>query len=218
METLDAIRGRKSIRAFLPTPVPKEVISRVLDAARWAPSGANRQPWHVTVATGAACAALAARLAEHVPAERPGQPQSRPEGAGQATTPESRRVRELVGRMQKAGGISRRDIVAGSYRFWGAPAIVVLSRGDGGSGSHSGDNTRFVTTMLLAAHDLGLGTCWLGYPLRYADIIKESLGIPGGERPTDLVAMGYPDPDAPINSFRSSRDDIDTFVRWVGFD
>jgi nitroreductase len=72
--------------------------------------------------------------------------------------------------------------------------------------------------MLIAAHDRGLGTCWLGYPLGYADLIREVLGIPEDERLGAVVALGYPDPASPANAYRSPRDELDTFVRWVGFE
>ena len=76
METLEAIRGRKSIRAFLDKPVPKDVIAQVLEASRWAPSGVNRQQWRVTVAAGERCRTLAERLVERARERKPGTPGS----------------------------------------------------------------------------------------------------------------------------------------------
>jgi nitroreductase len=76
----------------------------------------------------------------------------------------------------------------------------------------------FVTTLLIAAHDLGLGTIWLGYPLGAADLIQEELDIPEDERVRAIVALGYPDPDSPAATFRSERDEVETFARWVGFE
>ena len=52
MEVTDAIRNRKSTRAFLDKPVSEELISDILECARWAPSGVNSQPWHVAIVTG----------------------------------------------------------------------------------------------------------------------------------------------------------------------
>ena len=52
MEVTEAIRNRKSARAFLDKAVPVEVVTEILECARWAPSGANTQPWHVSVLTG----------------------------------------------------------------------------------------------------------------------------------------------------------------------
>ena len=52
MEVTEAIRNRKSARAFLDKAVSDEVVTEILECARWAPSGANTQPWHVAVLTG----------------------------------------------------------------------------------------------------------------------------------------------------------------------
>ena len=52
MEVTEAIRNRKSTRAFMPKPVDREIITSILECARWAPSGVNSQPWQVAVVTG----------------------------------------------------------------------------------------------------------------------------------------------------------------------
>ena len=52
MDVLDAIRDRKSIRAFRPTPIPKEIIDSILQISQRAPSGTNTQPWQVHICTG----------------------------------------------------------------------------------------------------------------------------------------------------------------------
>ena len=218
METLEAVRGRKSIRAFLPKPVPKEIMAQILEASRWAPSGSNGQRWRVTVATGEKCQALAERLVERAREQKPGLPSFQSAPRFQSAPPGERGRTEgrLVGLRQAAeamGGSLWEVVVIGSYGLYDAPVVVVASH----PGSSSGDALQFVTTMLVVSHDLGLGTCWLGYPLSYRDIIREILGIPEEEQISAVVALGYPDPDAPINAFRSSRDGLESFVRWVGY-
>jgi nitroreductase len=105
-------------------------------------------------------------------------------------------------------------VFLGSYRLYDAPVVVVVSH----PGKRGGEISQFVTTMLLAAHDVGLGTCWLGYPLSYPDLIREALEIPEEERIGAVVALGYPDPDSPANAYRSSRYELETITRWVGFE
>ena len=213
METLEAIRGRKSIRAFLPKPVPKDVIAQVLEASRWAPTGVNRQQWRVTVVTGDKCRTLAGRLVERAREREPGTP------GGTGAPPEVQKridaLRADLAQIAETLGQSLWEfVVLGSYRLYDAPVVVVVSY----PGKRGADVSQFVTTMLIAAHDLGLGTCWLGYPLSYSDLIREVLDIPEGERLGAVVALGYPDPDSPANAYRSPRDELDTFVRWVGFE
>ena len=215
MNTLDTIRGRKSTRAFLTTPVPQETIAQVLDAARWAPSASNRQPWRVTVATGPTRDELAKRLVARA-RERGAALSS---GAGDHPEIQRRRqaLRAGLAEVAELLGVSASEfVVIGSYNLYRAPVVVVVSYlGTQGSGSQA--VLPFVTTMLLAAHDQGLGTCWLGYPLGYPDTIRDVLGIPEEETPAAVVAMGYPDPNSPATAFRSPRDEIEAFTRWVGF-
>jgi nitroreductase len=212
MQTLEAIHGRQSVRAYLPTPVPKEVIAQILEASRWAPSGSNRQGWRVTVVTGETRRILAGRLAERARERQPhlsSTDDAPSEVAGRVTT-----LRAGLGRAAEALGKSTWEfVVLGSYRFFDAPVVVIVSH----RGARA-DISPFVTTMLLAAYDLGLGTCWLGYPLGGSDTIREVLDVPEEEHIRAVVALGYPDPDSPANAFRSSRDEVEDFCRWVGFD
>lgn len=213
METLVAIRERTSTRAFLSKPVPKGVLAQILEASRWAPSGSNRQPWLVTVATGEHCHALADRLAARCRERQPGLP-----GYSSTAADLDSRVAALRADLEKiaarAGKSLWEFVVAGSYALYDAPVVIVVTN----PSERGGDVSPFVTTMLLAAHDLGLGTCWLGYPVAEAELIREMLGIPEEERVRAVVALGYPDPDAPATAYRSPRQELASLVRWVGFD
>jgi nitroreductase len=213
MQTLDAIRTRQSIRAYMPTPVPQELITQALDAARWTPSGTNRQNWRVTVATGEPLRRLVGKLDVRVRERKPklfNPENARPEIEERVTT-----LRD--GLSEVAAALDKplwEFVVAGSYRFFDAPVVLAVSH----RGQSAANVAPFVTTLLLAAHDLGLGTVWLGYPLGAGDVIQEVLGVPDDERIRALVALGYPDPDSPANAFRSERDEVETFTRWVGFE
>jgi len=213
METLEAIKGRKSIRAFLPRPVPEDIIVQMLEASRWAPSGVNTQRWRVTVATGEKRKELAAKLVERAREREACIPSL--QGAPPDVRRRSKALLAGFTEVAEAMGISLWEfVVLGSYGFYGAPVVVIVSH----LGKHGGQVPLFVTTMLIAAHDLGLGTCWLGYPLSYSDLIHQILEIPDEERIRAVVAMGYPDPGSPANAYRSPRDGLEAFVRWVGFD
>ena len=207
MDAVEAIQSRRSIRAFLSRPVPKDLIAQVLEVSRWAPSGCNRQPWRVTVATGETCNALADGLIESIREREPHAPCS------SGSTP-SALVTGLSQQAERLGQSLYEFVVVGSYAFYRAPVVMVISQADGGGD----DVSSFVTTMLIAAHNLGLGTCWLGHPLSHADLIRQALDIPEDERIRAVVALGYPDLDSPANAFRSPRNELETFVRWVGFD
>jgi len=218
MELDQAVRGRRSIRVFLDKPVSKEAVARILEVSRWAPSGINLQPWRVTAVTGEKRDELEAKLVAQVESSGAGA------GARYAENlpePIAKRRDDLLAGITKVlgqAGVSIQKLLSGSYRFYGAPVVIVVSyeswMGDGGTAAVA----PFVTTALLVAHDMGLGTCWLGMPLAYPDVIRETLKIPQSQQLAAFVALGYPDRNSPINKFRSSRDDVDEFVTWIGFD
>lgn len=213
MEVLEVIRDRKSTRAFLPDPVRKELIAQVLNAARWAPSGNNRQRWRVTVAAGGTCKTLASHLAVRARERTPQAPESG--DPSENKRPGSATLYADLTRIAHDLGQSYWEFIAvGSNSLYGAPVAIVVSQ----PGKEGGDIPQFVTTMLLAAQALGLATCWLGYPLVDSDLIQQVLEIPEQERISAVVALGYPDPDSPANEYRSPRDELGAFVRWVGFD
>jgi nitroreductase len=215
METLQAIRGRQSIRAYLPRPVPRETLVRLLEASRWAPSGSNRQPWRVTVAAGAPREALVARLVERIRARQVQIPtRVSDEEAAQANY--ERALARATAAAQAMGTSLWEFLLAGSYGFYGAPVVVIVSHV--GTGSAAADVAPFITSLLLAAHDQGLGTCWLGLPLSYPEIIREVLSIPEDWKLAGAVALGYPDLTSPANAVRAERAELDDLVRWVGFE
>jgi nitroreductase len=75
-----------------------------------------------------------------------------------------------------------------------------------------------VQNMLLTATDLGLGACWIGGVWRYTKEIRTLLKISHNMKLLSSIALGYPDLDTPINSYKSTRDDISEFISWIGFD
>jgi nitroreductase len=203
------IRERKSIRAFRPEPVPRQVIEELLEVARWAPSGSNTQPWRVTVLGGQEAEALRQRLDE----------------AADVRTWSETQTQALEDRIASGPMAWILDCVeepiwtflaGGSMRFFDAPVALLVSH-QGERGSAPAGIAAFVTTLLLAAHARGLGTVWLGWPLGQPEIIREAFALPAAERPGAFVALGYPDWEAPVNQARSPRYPVESFCRWIGW-
>ena len=218
MELQDGVRGRRSIRAFLDKPVEKEALTRLLETTLWAPSPVNIQPWEVTAVTGEKRDELEARLVERVMAGG-GPPEKRyPDDVPADVLRRREALLDGITKVAQESGIDTQKLLFGSYRFYGAPVAVIVSYDKQIGEMAPVGIASFVTTMLLVAHDMGLGTCWLGMPLAYPDVIRETLDIPESQQLEAVVALGYPDPESGINTFRSSRDELDTFVKWVGFD
>ena len=179
MQTLDAIRGRRKHPRLPAHPGPPrdhrpDPRRQPLDAR----AAANRQNWRVTVATGEPLQRLVERMDERVretPAGHVQPGQRPPRDPGSACRPCGPACSEMADALGKS---LWEFIVAGSYRFFDAPVVLAVSH----RGQNAANIAPFVTTLLIAAHDLGLGTIWLGYPLGAADLIQEELGIPEDEK------------------------------------
>lgn len=184
METLEAIRQRRSIRRFRDTPVPRDLVERVLDAAVLAPSAKNRQPWRFVVLEGDARLKLA-RLMEE------GVAWLRAHG-------------ENIGSAENSAGIVRRAPVT----------IVVFNADyehDGLIFDHVTYNAPdiqsiggMVQTMLLAATSLGLGSLWICDVLCAYPTIREWLGR--REELVTAVSLGYADESPSARPRRPAKD------------
>jgi coenzyme F420-0:L-glutamate ligase/coenzyme F420-1:gamma-L-glutamate ligase len=179
----DLIHTRRSIRRFEPRPVPQEVLLRLLEAATWAPSAHNRQPWRFVVLPGDAAKrrladAMAARLEADLRAD------GVPEDAIAADTGRSRR------RLMGAGAL----------------ILICLSMADmddyPDARRQSFERTMAVQgvamaaqNLLLAAHAEGLGAVWMCAPLFCQDTVRAALDLPPDFEPQGVIALGYPAED-----------------------
>lgn len=215
-----AIRGRRSIRRFLNTPVDRSTILRLLDLAACAPSGVNTQPWQVHVLTGAKlteiCAALQAEY-EQPTFEHKGEYDYYP---AEWTEPYLSRRRAtgfaLYGLLQ----IDKRDTAAmraqwaRNYRFFDAPVglIFTLDRGLG-RGSLI-DYGCFLQTLMLAARAEGLDTCVQAAFCEYHPLLHHLLDIPDSQLIVGGMALGHADPVAVENTLRTPRRSAGEFTRF----
>lgn len=214
---------RRSTRAFLATPVPRETVARLITAARAAPSGANLQPGRFHALSGAPLAALCDALAEGIAA-------GRPQVAEYSYFPDPMPA-HLKARQRAAGyalyaalGIERRDLAGRrrqferNYRFFDAPVgIVVTIDRDMGKGCFM-DLGMAIQAFFAAAHAGGLGTCGIGALAHYGDLVHETLALPEDELVVCGIALGHADPDHPANTVRTARADLDEFATFTGFD
>ncbi len=219
MNVLDAIRERHSVRAYLDTPVSTDTIRDILAIASRAPSGVNTQPWNVAVVTGEhkqrlGDALIAAREAGQ--AENPDYPYYPDEWREPWTT--RRKVCGLA--LYKALGIGRGDADARkaawyrNYRFFDAPVGLIFHMDRRLQTGSFLDMGMFMENVMLAALEYGLGTCPQASLAEYPDIVREILDLPAGQMIVCGMALGHPDPDAPVNRYRLDRVSVDEFTRW----
>ncbi len=219
MLTTDAMKSRTSTRAFLDKEVPREAVTAILDAARWAPSGVNMQPWRVAVVTGDTRNRIAERIINARNNSQTENPDYRyyPE---EWFEPYKSRRKESGLALYGALGIGREDkekrVEAwyNNYRFFGAPVglLIFLDRRLG-QGSWI-DIGMFIQNIMLAAQSQGLATCPQASLAEYPDIVRETLDIDSQWALVCGVALGYPDPAAPVNDYRTPREPVETFTSW----
>ncbi|MCD6319768.1 MAG: nitroreductase [Candidatus Desulfofervidaceae bacterium] len=211
MSVLASIRGRRSIRGFLAKTVDESLITQVLEAAIQAPSACNMQPWEFFVVKGEGRNKLVSSLLEAYHQEkRPPRTQS--------PVPEryKKRMQTLFEAIKPfAEQTPGFDTWKGSLSFYNAPVVILVAKDKAVDASRILDIGLAVQNMLLAAHDLGLGTCAIGLSLRYEDIIRETLNLPSHLELLLTVALGYPDESLAINQFKSPRVDLSECVQWI---
>jgi nitroreductase len=154
----EVIEKRRSIRRYKDTPVPKEKIFRVLEAARVAPSAGHRQPWHFIVVE----------------------------------------EKETIRKLAKSEWAAEAPVM-----------IVGLADQVASPGWCLNDLGIAIEHIVLAAANLGLGTCWMGQTGR-EDMIKSLLGIPDNFKVVAVVPVGVPD-ETPAPKERKS---LDAIVSW----
>lgn len=214
MNVSQAMTTRRSCRAFLDKPVPRETLERLMQLACSAPSAINLQPWQFTVVQGPEVARLAKKLlkahAEQGVSCGPDNLAPLPQGYLERQKELSRRLGPLLAE----AGAGRDFIDQGSLRFYGAPAMVVATLDGVFPAARSLDLGLALGWLLLAAMELGLDTCPVGLVCAYEGAIKDFLNIDPGRRVLLCVAVGYGDPDSPINRMRAPRAELGEVVRW----
>lgn len=220
MDIEDAILSRRSVRAFLPKPVPKPLLRRLLEVARYAPSGSNIQPWRVHVLTGDSLTKYTEAL---LAAARNGESQDMEYHyyAPDWREPFLSRRRACGFGLYGAMGVARedkegrREAFERNYRFFGAPAGMlfwIASELEHGSWLDYGT---FVESISLAARGFGLATIAQGALGEYPHVGHKMFGIGDDYTLIGGMSIGWPDPAAPVNRFQPARLDVDEFTTWL---
>ncbi len=177
---LPLLQSRRSIRRYRPNPVPPALIEQMLTAATWAPSAHNRQPWRFAVITQARtkhklAAAMGSKLRVDLAAD----------GLSSA--------------------LIEKDADRSYQRITNAPLLILLCLTMADMDSYPDEQRQknewlmavqstalAGQNLLLAAHALGLGACWMCAPLFSPDIVRQTLDLPTDWQPQALITAGYP--------------------------
>lgn len=185
MKLTQALLERRAVRDFLPDPVPREVLLELVKSATTAPSHLNLQPWAFSVTDDPDTVAQLSRRAQS----------------------------HLVGTMPNSSPFftERERLRARDYElFYNAPALIVLCATQPGHLADAGC-AMAAHAMMLSAHALGLGTCWVSMALPWMETAdgREALNIPRDYRPLAPIIVGCPS-GAPRSPGR-----FEPIVRWM---
>jgi len=220
MEFNEVVMTRRSVRAFLPDPVPRETITKIVDLARWAPSWGNTQPWEIVVADGEKVRQLADIFQEEAKKAVPPRPDIHM--PTEFSGIHKQRYMDLGKDLLSFMGVKRDDKQAriqhylNMYSFFGAPAVVYICINKDLNEPYSSlDVGSIGTTLCYAATNEGLGTIYLAAAMHYPDLVRKILDIPDSNKVVIGIALGYPHPSAPASVFKSKRDAMDTMFRFA---
>jgi nitroreductase len=219
----DAITSRHSIRAFLPTPVPRETIEAILAVAARAPSGTNTQPWHVAVLTGSALKSLSDRLvaAYDDPVERARHTEEYAYYPTEWKSPFIDRRRKVGWDLYGLLGIAKTDKERmhaqhrRNYEFFGAPVGFMFTIDRIMRQGSWLDFGMFLENVMVAARGRGLDTCPQAAFTPFHRLITEAIGIPDDQQLVCGMSLGWRDPDAIENTLVTEREPVAAFARFL---
>ena len=195
MELFEAIQARRAVRKYLPDPVPKQEIRRILDAANRAPSAMNRQQWEFVVVTS--------------------RDTIRELGVSYRAI-----VEEFTRNWDPTplrGSLSREEFVRFAESYGGAPVVIVVLTDTADTDDFRKANIESASAamenLVLAATARGFGTCWMTGPLRDEKTLRRILSIPDTKEIVAVTPLGYPAAEPAVQPRLDPE--LAEKVRWV---
>lgn len=227
MDIVETIHQRRSIRAFKPDAVPREILKEIMELALHAPSWANTQPWEFAIVGGEKLEEITQAFIERVD-EQPNPDLPRPR---EFPEPYDARRRALGMKVFEVKEIKRED--REKRRWWQlqglklfeAPIVIYIYidrsfyfQSDRLNVWPILDCGLVAESIMLLATKYGLGTIPQIQAVDHPGVLRNMLGIPDSKLIVLGIAIGYPNWDDPINQFRSERETLDKVAKWYGFD
>lgn len=219
----EAICSRRSIRAFLPTPVERSDIEALLTVAARAPSGSNTQPWKVRVITGAALQNLSNEILKAYldPAEAATHKEEYQYYPQQWVAPYVDRRRKVGWDLYALMGLTR-DNKAGmqaqhgrNYAFFDAPVGLIFTIDRVMEQGSWLDYGMFLQNIMVAARARGLDTCPQAAFTPFHRVIARVLNLPDGEQLVCGMALGYADLGKIENTLLTEREPVAGFTQFL---
>ena len=179
-EKISWLMSRRSLRRYQPDPIPPEYIEQLITAAIWAPSAHNRQPWRFVIMTEW-------------------------ETKHKLATAMGDKLRADLTADQVSPDLITRDTTRSYQRLTNAPLLILLCLSMADMDGYPDplrqqhewtmavqSTAMAAQNLLLAAHALDLGACWMCAPLFCPDLVKQILTLPDDWQPQALLTVGYP--------------------------
>jgi nitroreductase len=219
MNVSEAVASRRTVRDFTGEPVPYETLLRVMEKARYAPSGSNFQPWEATILTGEPLRALRAKMAV-TPPQQPPEYVIQPAGIPEEYPA---RLAETMAKQYDALGIERDDkagrmaAVMRNVESFGAPVLLLCYLPRVMGPPQWSDVGMWLQTIMLLLREEGLDSCPQEFLSIYGKLIKEHIGV---SDETHIffcgLGIGYRATN-PVNEFARSRVPLERHLRFLGF-
>ena len=206
-----AITSRRSVRAFLPTPVPRAVVEEILDVAARAPSGTNMQPWRVHALAGPPLAAFCAQVEAAFLQGGHGQKREYLYYPDEFFEPYLSRRRQVGFALYDLLGIKRGETEkmkrqhAANFRFFGAPVGLICTIDKRLNLGSWLDYGIFLGNMMAAIRGRGLASIPQAAFASLPVTIRAALGLPESEAIVCGMAIGHEDLSDPVNQLRTPR-------------
>jgi nitroreductase len=224
MDLFEAVSTRYSCRAFLSKPVRESIVREIIVRASRAPSAGNMQPWRIYAIAGRRVVELKALLAprmNELPKGEGGDYRIYPDPLEEPYRARRFEVGELlysainVVRDDKAG---RYRQYARNFQFFGAPVGLFFALEKSFGVAQWADIGGLLQTVMLLARGFGLHTCPQQAWVSWQHTVRGFLGLPPNLMIYSGMALGYEDPDAAINQWRSPRAELESFATFDGFE
>jgi nitroreductase len=220
MSVGQAIRARRSVRGFLPDPVPAPIIREAFELAQLAPSNCNVQPWTPHVVSGQKLAELRAALVDSGLRDEPIKPDF--DADRKFTGVYRERQVDAAQQLYGAMGVERSDLVGRKMAYlrnhacFDAPHAVFVFMDESFAEREATDIGMWAQTLMLVLTAQGVASCAMGALSLFPDIVRAHLGVPPNQKLLFGISFGYEDVTVKANEARVGRAALDDAVRFYG--
>jgi len=205
-----AVRARRSVRGFLPNPVPQETLDKVFDLARWSPSGTNIQPWQVYVASGATRDHLREQFMQRAKDKHPPSVDHK-DSRGPIGEVWKTRRRECAAVLYDAMGVAwedkpaRAEVAFRNFELFDAPHVAFLCMNEVFGIGSAWDVGMYAQTLMLAMTANGLASCAQGTMAHHPDLVREAFGLGDEVKVLFGLSFGFEDTSMAVNNAHTTR-------------